>query len=173
MARFVLGLVLLGSLLAVPAEAAFSETQRLQSFHPQVGEDFGSAVAVAGDTGVVCAPRRNLGNGNYGECIVYRLINGTWEPGAVLLPREPGTFGSSVALSGDRIVVGAPVWEGPLTGRAYVFRRVAPDSWVEEAMLSPWHGEDGPFGASVAIDGDVIAVGAPGEIDEAGDFTNP
>ena len=87
MARFVLGLVLLGSLLAVPAEAAFSETQRLQSFHPQVGEDFGSAVAVAGDTGVVCAPRRNLGNGNYGECIVYRLINGTWEPGAVLLPR--------------------------------------------------------------------------------------
>jgi tetratricopeptide (TPR) repeat protein len=136
------------------------------------GGGFRLGVAVAGDVGVVCAPRRNLGNGNFGECVLYRLIGGTWTTDGVLLPSAPGMFGSSVAMSGDRIVVGAPTYN-VLPGHAFVFRRVAPGSWVEEAVLAPWHGNDTPFGSSVAIDGDVIAVGAPGEIDEAGAPTNP
>jgi hypothetical protein len=87
------------------------------------------------------------------------------------VPVTGGRFGESVAISGDRIVVGAGV--APFCcpdptdpGRAYVFRRIAIDAWVEEAMLLPTAGDnDDFFGGAVAIDGDVIAVGARGDDD--------
>ena len=76
-------------------------------------------------------------------------------------------------MSGDRMVVGAGV--APFCcpdptdpGRAFVFHRVAVDAWVEDAMLLPTAGDnDDFFGSAVAIDGDVIAVGARGDDDMA------
>lgn len=175
MKRPVLGILLLGTLLAPPAQGAFTELQRLQSSSAQPGEEFGSNVALAGDIGVVCTPRYNRGNGLYGRCVLYRLIDGAWETDGVLFPTAgiPGAFGHAVAISGDRIVVGSPGWDGT-PDRAYVFRRAAVDSWVEEATLVAFHNDDdNAFGASVAIDGDGIAVGAPGEIDATGQFSSP
>lgn len=76
-----------------------------------------------------------------------------------------GLFGgaaTSVAISGDWIVVGVPsdnqFAEG--SGAAYVFRRSGA-SWVEHYKLKglPIIGDD--MGYSVAIDGDWIVTGAP------------
>ena len=79
------------------------------------------------------------------------------------------SFGESVAIDGDVMVVGAP-WERSdgsdpgdnsfLAGAAYVFERDGCE-WSEVAYLkapSPEGGEG--FGATVAVDGDVIVVGA-------------
>ena len=81
-------------------------------------------------------------------------------------------FGSSVAISGDTLVVGAPSGVCNLTagnnhGGAYVFVEPA-TGWsntatmTETAKLTASDGVAGDcFGASVAISGDTIVVGAP------------
>lgn len=71
-------------------------------------------------------------------------------------------FGTTVAMSGDTIVVGADYDDdnGTDSGAAYVFRNVA-GVWVQEAKLLPNDGSAGAhFGQAVAIDGNTIAVGA-------------
>ena len=69
-------------------------------------------------------------------------------------------FGAAVAMSGDTLVVGAPGASD--VGAAYVFTRCG-GSWTLQQKLLPdpdlGFAED--FGASVAISGDTIAVGAP------------
>ncbi|HYH60470.1 MAG TPA: FG-GAP repeat protein [Solirubrobacterales bacterium] len=67
--------------------------------------------------------------------------------------------GTAVAIDGDTAVVGAP--QAGNNGAAYVFERTA-GTWSQAAKLtsSSTPSED-QFGASVAIDGDTIVVGAP------------
>lgn len=76
-------------------------------------------------------------------------------------------FGASVAISGTTLVVGAPGDdENALdAGSVFVFERdyAAGEIWVQTARLSvPSLAFGDSFGASVAIEGDVIVVGAPG-----------
>jgi len=76
-------------------------------------------------------------------------------------------FGRSASVSGDTIVVGAYRNDGGGTtrGAAYVFSRSG-SSWAEEQKLIAGDGAEGDFfGWSSDIDGDVIAVGAPGDED--------
>lgn len=76
-------------------------------------------------------------------------------------------FGTSSAISGDTLVIGSPLRDIPAVdgGRVYVHERSsgfgAP--WGQVAGLSGSDTVAGDlFGQSVAIDGDVMAVGAPG-----------
>lgn len=86
-------------------------------------------------------------------------------PVAEWLPDSPGDddeFGLTVALSGDRAVVGAPYDDdrGPNAGAVYAYLRVA-SVWQFQAKFyaSDTVGDD-QFGVDVDIDGDVIVVGA-------------
>jgi hypothetical protein len=82
------------------------------------------------------------------------------------------SFGLSVAVSGDTIVVGAPNSQSLLPGLAYVFVRPASGwsgSLSETARLVPSSREAADFfGSAVAIDGATIVVGASGK-DAGGD----
>jgi hypothetical protein len=99
-------------------------------------------------------------------------------------------FGWSVAISGNTAVVGANREDSTATtvngdqtnnsaleaGAAYVFVRNA-GTWSQQAYLKASNtGADDQFGYSVAISGDTIVVGAPGEDSNAtgvnGDQTN-
>jgi hypothetical protein len=74
-------------------------------------------------------------------------------------------FGTSVSVSGDTLIVGAPRDDG-YRGSAYVFARNhgGADSWAQVAKLTALDGATGDrFGSSVAISGDTIIVGAPGD----------
>jgi len=74
-------------------------------------------------------------------------------------------FGDSVAISGNTAVIGAPQhpYSGPnaAQGAAYVFVQSG-GAWVQQAELTASDGAafDG-FGASVAVSGSTIVVGAP------------
>ena len=71
-------------------------------------------------------------------------------------------FGSSVAISGDTVVVGAYA-EASQAGAVYVFTRSG-STWSQEAYLKASNTEvTDAFGDSVAISGDTLVVGAPGE----------
>lgn len=76
----------------------------------------------------------------------------------------PANFGYSLAVSGDYLVVGAPAYSTPAgagVGAVYVFHRSG-SRWGQVAQLLVEDGaEYDVFGASVAIEGNVVVVGAP------------
>ncbi len=88
-----------------------------------------------------------------------------------------GYFGTSVAVSGNLLLVGAPLQE--FIGAAYLFDVSTPDSPVELAKLVATNRVSGSqFGLSVAIDGNLALIGAPGSGSSAGaaylfDLSNP
>jgi hypothetical protein len=83
-----------------------------------------------------------------------------------------GRYGSSVAVEGNYMVVGAS-GEGA-GGRVYVYKRVSgTNQLIEEAVLTASNGEAGDeFGASVAISGNRIIIGAPGEDGASNNISN-
>jgi hypothetical protein len=84
-------------------------------------------------------------------------------------------FGTSIAADGQTILVGAQ-WEdsaatgvdgdqadgsAAMSGAGYVFRRQSDGAWAQEAYLKASNTESGDrFGFSVAVSGDLAAVGA-------------
>lgn len=138
--------------------------------------EFGYAVDLDGDTLVVGSPYTGP-SFDQGAAFVFVRTGATWTEQAKLVAPNPDLrdwFGHAVAISGDTIVVGAPLEQSNATGidgdetnnlaesagAAYVFVRNG-TAWTKQAYLkaSNTQAED-IFGASVAIDGDTIAVGA-------------
>ncbi|MBL8693789.1 MAG: FG-GAP repeat protein [Planctomycetes bacterium] len=166
---------------------------------------FGCAVAVSGDTAIVGAfledsnatgvngDGNNNSATNSGAAYVFVRNGTTWTQQAYLKASNTGAndqFGFSVAISGDVAVVGANLEDSASTGvngmqsdnsaassgAAYVFVRNG-TTWTQEAYLKASNtGSNDFFGASVAVSGDVIAVGAHLEDSAAtgvdGDGTN-
>ena len=80
-------------------------------------------------------------------------------------------FGWSVAVDGDTAVVGAPT-QASFTGAVYVFTKPENgwDNMTQTAKLAAFDGGHSDLlGASVAVDGDTIVVGAYGWDDDAND----
>ncbi|HTF87263.1 MAG TPA: FG-GAP repeat protein [Planctomycetota bacterium] len=126
-------------------------------------EHFGSAVDMDGDYAVVGAYQG--GSGALGQAYVYVRSGTTWSLQATLSGTglNPALFGESVAISGDTIVVGAPIGGGSFQiGTAYVFVRSG-TTWTQQAVLSAggFSQPFGLFGSDVDIDGNRIMVGAP------------
>ena len=76
-------------------------------------------------------------------------------------------FGTSVAMQGDLILVGAPRADGksPKAGAAYLFTRgqANTDGWQPGIPLTALDGAPGDrFGATLALREDLIVIGAPG-----------
>ena len=94
----------------------------------------------------------------------------TLEPPAVAVGAVPavvgsggGSFGTSVAASGDTMLVGALLDGVNRTGSVYVFTRGA-QGWEKTQVLEPEVAtDDAFFGSSVAVQGNTLAVGARGE----------
>lgn len=125
----------------------------------------GEAVAIDGDVAVAGAPYADIGNRvDAGAAYVFVRGNGRWRKTArILAPAVVSydRFGSSVAIDGGTIVVGADHHDGRAYdgGIAWVFDAAA----RPVATLAPRElPERAAFGFSAAIDGDRVAVGAPG-----------
>jgi len=81
------------------------------------------------------------------------------------------TFGSSVAIDGDWMIVGAPFDDDRalLAGSAYIFRRQG-EAWVQEAKITAVDASQFDFfGVSVSISGNAAIVGA--YMDDGGQST--
>jgi FG-GAP repeat len=138
----------------------------LTSPNAQSGSVFGYAVAISGGRTVVGAPGEDSGGvstaGN-----VYVLSTTTGHLALTLTSPNPvvgGNFGTSVAISGSRIAVGAPyeTAAGALgAGHAYVFSAKTGALITTLTSANPEH--NGAFGCSVAISGSKVVVGAEKE----------
>jgi hypothetical protein len=152
-------------------------------------DHFGYDVAVAGDTLAVGSIYEDSttqgvdGNqyddsaANSGAVYVFRRTGTDWQQEAYLKSSNSGTgdeFGTSVALSGDTLAVGAIQEDSAAqgvggdqddssataSGALYVFRRTG-TGWQQEAYLKASNsGADDFFGVSVALSDDTLAVGA-------------
>lgn len=151
---------------------AWSEMAKLVASDGAAFDRFGSSVALSEDTAVVGAPEDDDAGSASGAVYVFELVGSTWMQTAKLVASDASAghrFGTSVSLSGDRIVVGAPLQDsqGVGAGAAYVFERFGA-LWVETAVLV---GSDTTFfdnfGTSVTVEGDRALIGAPGN-DAAG-----
>jgi len=128
--------------------------------------NFGDAVAIRGDTIVVGSPEPytaidpKVYRGN-GAAYLFKRDGVTWTEQSWFGPTEVSPsdgFGTSVALDGDRLVVGGD--DGIKYGKAWVFQWDG-SHWVSQQKLAASDGAtDDYFGNSVAINGDTIVVGA-------------
>ena len=130
-------------------------------------DQFGGSVAISENWAVVGASSHDEGGTNVGAAYVFeRLGTAEWVQRAKLRGSDTQSnnqFGSSVAISGNVMVVGAPGHDFS-TGAAYVFERDADDSWVQTAKLqSNARNRYDNFGYSVAVSDGRIVVGAYGD----------
>ncbi|KAK7250187.1 protein kinase [Aureococcus anophagefferens] len=137
---------------------SWTQTTKLIASDAAADDMFGGSVAISGDLVVVGAPSSDR------PAYVFRTTNGgaSWTQVAKLVASDAAagdSFGSSVAVSGDLVVVGAFRHDSD-SGSAYVFRTTNNGaSWTETAKLVPSDG-DHFFGSSVAISGETVVVGA-------------
>jgi len=130
---------------------------------------FGSALALADDALVVCAPSAQAGeHAGAGRCEVFRHSEGEWGHSQSLEPTirmESAEFGASVAASAGVIAVGAwkeEVSSASRAGATYVFRENGSSFEFEARLVAPAPAPAGGlFGAALALRPPLLAVGAP------------
>jgi hypothetical protein len=145
-----------------PATGTFDSVMTISSPVAGLGQ-FGFDVAINESYAVVGAPAVN---GHQGAVYVFEKTAGAWgtAPVATLLadiPTSNDYFGYSVAIDGERIVVGTPFDDDGATdaGSTFVFELQAGE-WVQTAKLTANSAAGDGFGGSVDISGDHIVVGA-------------
>ena len=129
---------------------------------------FGEVAEIYDRTVVVGAPSHTHNKLRFaGAAYVFVREGNTWVEQAKLVPDDAAkaaNFGSSVSLTGDTIIVGAPLHDterGKDAGAAYVFVREG-NRWRQQARLIAADTEAGDrFGHAVATTGQSAIVGAP------------
>lgn len=135
---------------------------------------FGISSGVSGGTAVVGALNASGNSTVSGAAYVFRGLgtgNGTKTEDLKLVSSDGGLgdwFGHSVSISGDAVLVGAPmhdVGSTPNQGAAYLFLGAGSKTgtWIEDVKIVASSGTaNQTFGHSVALDGDKFVIGAPG-----------
>ena len=152
------------------AGASWTHEATLVPASAACGDYFGSSLDLSGGVALVGAPGADGSAGEtVGRAHVFELRASGWvETASLRAPdAEAGdAFGSSVALHGDWLAVGAPghrVLDFDQAGAVYLFER-GPGGWRFGATLvEPFYDEDNRFGSSLDLHGDRLVVGAPGE----------
>ena len=140
----------------------WTESAQLTDPDVAVGEEFGFSLALHGDTVIVGNPLDSDREFWQGSATIFEWDGVSWTETIEV----PTTFGSSgdftgwsVDVWGTTAVVGSP-YSNANQGSVYVFEKVG-SNWVEQTRLTASNGmQVGQLGHSVAIEGDVIAVGA-------------
>jgi hypothetical protein len=137
-------------------------TSKLTASDAVKGDQFGWSVAIDGERLAVGAPTKNGGaQQGLGAVYLFRHDGTTWvhdesqpkltSPAPNMLER----FGFSLALDGNRLVVGAP-----LSNSVYVFERQQDGKWGPVSL--PPFPKASMFGSAVAARNGRVVVGAPG-----------
>jgi uncharacterized repeat protein (TIGR01451 family) len=139
-------------------------------------DNFGGSLAIDQNTIVVGANQDNVGdNSNQGSAYLYERDWGgaeNWGQVTQITASDGATedfFASAVAISGDQVVMGAngdSVAGNSDQGSAYLFVRNhgGANGWGQVTQLIANDGAPGDLlGSAVAVQADLITVGAPGD----------
>jgi len=140
---------------------------KLSAFDADSNDSFGISVAISGDYVIAGAPNEDAESTNGGAAYLFhRTDANNWDTGTKITASDiqsSDVFGSSVAISGDYAIAGAPNEDagGTNAGAAYVFHRTGANTWDMGTKIVAYDAQDYDyFGSSVAISGDYTIVGA-------------
>jgi hypothetical protein len=172
--------------------ATWTQQAYIKASNTGAGDDFGAAVALSGDTLAVGATGEDSAakgvNSNQadntapsaGAVYVFTRTGLTWTQQSYIKASNTDKndlFGNALALSGDTLAVGAFGEASAATGvngnqadntasaagAVYVFVRSS-GTWTQQAYLKASNsGQDYEFGSSIALAGDLLAVGSMAE----------
>jgi len=144
------------------------EVARLTANDAGAYDAFGTSVGISGDTIVIGATGADFEKAtDAGAVYVFRGGGDSWTQISRLEASDStqdANFGSSVAIDGFTIIVGADgkyFASYPDVGGAYIFDSSGGKAWSQRAILQPFTILPGTyFGASVAVAGNTAIVGA-------------
>lgn len=148
---------------------AWTTPQKLHAADAAKGDEFGAAIAMDGDAVVVGARFDDdpSAGPDAGSAYVFRRGAAGFVQEAKLLADDKAQFdlfGSAVAISGDRVIAGAPQADvggvGDI-GAAWVFKRLGGVWSVEDKLTSAGGGPLDKLGSAVALSSTSALVGAP------------
>jgi hypothetical protein len=152
--------------------SAWSQEARLEAWDGGEGGSFGTAVAAYGDRVLVGAPDRREEYWFDGAAYLFHFDGSSWAPEERFTTPYAGDYlGVSLALGDGVLVLAAPFADmyGFHDGAAYVYRYTA-GAWELEAELAdPGATDMDYFGQSMALDRNLLVVGASSHEEEGPD----
>ncbi|APR88448.1 Thiamin-phosphate pyrophosphorylase [Minicystis rosea] len=126
---------------------------------------FGRSISMTGDTVVIGAPLDDDNGSNSGSAYVFVRSGSVWTQQQKLTAPDgtaDDSFGESVAISGDTVVVSARLDDdkGSNSGSAYVFVRSSGVWTLQQKLTASDGAANDSFGTSVALSGDTAVIGA-------------
>jgi hypothetical protein len=150
------------------------DSERLSAPSPAVGDGFGGPIALEGNTVIVGSMERTIGTIDYaGSAYVFRDPGTGWAYTQTLtspVPTSQEMYGSGVALSGNRALIGA-FWGDEHNGEAFSYTWNGSTFDYKQKLSKRGHYPYVThFGSSVALDGATAVVG--GTLSDAYDTGN-
>jgi hypothetical protein len=149
--------------------SGWRQFKKLKPSKPVADASFGSDVAIDTDTIAIGAQKDPSSVALGGSAYVFTHHDGDWfeqqrvEPAT---PADGATFGWSVAVQGDTLLVGAPRATLNLTalsGEAYIFQRVA-GHWNQSGVLeAPVPRNTDYFGVDIQLTPTLLLIGSSGD----------
>ncbi len=152
----------------VRSGGVWNQQQKLTAPLPAPFDYFGFSVSVDGDTAVVGAPNNDGEDENSGLAYVFVRSGSVWTVTPILLfpdhggPFEVYSFGVSVSLSEDTVIVGASGSDaqGIDSGAAFTFVRSGEEWTQQQTLTASDAASSDSFGGFVSLSGDTAVVGA-------------
>ncbi len=148
--------------------AGQSQEARVTPSSPITSDVFGYDVAFDGNTLLGGAPFGTYSGFSLpGRAFTFERVGGVWQQTQLLKPAQlqnNAFFGVVTAIDGDTLAIAATGEDTPIVdaGAVYVFERSG-GPWTQVArLLASNSGAQWGFGASLALQGDTLLVGAPG-----------
>jgi hypothetical protein len=152
----------------------WAEQQKLLGGSGGSGDSFGASVSIDGDVTIVGAPaHKNELHREVGAAYIFRRDENNWTQEQILFSTDEDLgdrFGTSVAVTGDDVIVGASHDDenGMDSGSAFIFSRES-TRWTHVVKLIASDGAIGDqFGSAVSIAEDIAIVGATGFFNTTG-----
>jgi len=159
----------------------WGETQHIQAPVTATSDQFGVSVALDATSGVLVVGAAMTG-GDAGQVFIFEEAAGVFaQAGEFDAPQAGDALGSSVAVSGTTVAVGAPYRNGTFLscGAVEIYNKgggiwghsqtllITPETTEDDGMAGAI-GDLGVTEGSVAIMGDLLVVGSPGWRDDGG-----
>jgi len=143
----------------------WTEYARLALSDGTPGDQFGSVIHLSNGRALIGAPSwddKSAGLEGVGRATQFDFTDGKWtEMGSLpFFSESTAAFGSSFAMKGDEILVGAPGSKGS-RGAVFAYAKTQ-NGWMPKNTLSLSDGQTGDlYGSGIAYSGNEIWIGVP------------
>jgi hypothetical protein len=152
---------------------AWADQTKITATDGEASDLFGISVSIDGDYVAIGASLDDDNGSQAGAAYVYRRTGtNAWADQTKITASDGAigdTFGESISIKDDYVVVGAENEGSFNEGAAYIFRRTDTNTWNEELKLETSDRDNSDkFGTSVSVDESYIVVGSPGDNSDTG-----